>query len=175
MRERYFRMYESIKYKECFYDAHFDRANRRYYAFTYMMLAISIGSVLIWNTVNKMPAIWSVVIAAAQFAQALSSYLLCSKQLTALKFLQPELKKLSLAVDRDWLALDLNGYSDKKILELVAKYESAYTSLENQFVQDTEFPESEAILKKAEKDTRAYFYSRYPSTSSNERGELVNV
>lgn len=165
MRERYFRMYEAIKYKEQFYEAHAIRANRRYEIFSAIVLLISIGSALIWSISKTMPALWSVVIAAAQFAQAYSVNLPYAKQISALHYLLPELKILLIGIDRDWLLLDINEYSDQALVDLITKYDTNFAQLENQFVGDIAFPRTKRILKQAEDGTTAYFKARYTYTS----------
>lgn len=175
MRDRYFSMYQCIKYKECFYSAHHENAQRMYDIYASVTLAISIISVLIWSISKNMPALWAIVIAAAQFAQACSSRLLWSNQLVALKYLMPELARLSLDIDHDWLALDLEGYSDAKILKLISTYENRFESLQKQFTDGVHFHEKEAILRKAEAAQRNYFYARYPVIKEMERSEVENV
>ena len=175
MRDRYFSMYQSIKYKECFYAAHQKKANKMYSGYTVIMVALSIFSVLLWGISKTMPVLWAMVIAAAQFAQALSSYLPWAKQLSALKYLVPELTKLSLDIDHDWLALNLKGYSDAQILRLISVYEGRFEALEKQFATDVDFGQTKDILKKAESDQLNHFYIRYPEIKELERGETANV
>lgn len=162
MRDRFFSMYQCIKYKECFYGSHRENAQKMYNAYSTITLAVSIISVLIWSISKSMPALWAIVIAVAQFAQACGSKLLWSSQLTSLKYLMPELAKLCLNIDHDWLALDLNNYSDEKILKLISMYEDRFEVLQKQFTDGISFHEKAAILKKAEMDQRNYFYARYP-------------
>ena len=168
-------MYESIKFKECFYAAHGERSEALYNAFSFVTIFVSILSVLMWSVSKSMPALWAIVIAVAQFAQAFSVKLPWADRITALRYLLPELKKLSLRIDRDWLALDIEHYDDKKIFALISEYETAFSALENQFTQYASFPENRFVLEKAEKDQRAYFYAKYPSTQYAEGGELANV
>lgn len=175
MRDRYFSMYQSIKYKECFYAAHREKARKRYGIYTVCMIALSILSVLLWSISKTMPALWAIVIAAAQFAQALSSFLPWSKQLGALRYLMPELAMLSLDIDHEWLALDMNGYSDEQIWDLISAYETRFETLQKQFVIDVDFDKTEDILKKAESAHRAHFYLYYPVTKEMERRETANV
>lgn len=175
MRDRYFRMYESIKFKECFYAAHGERSRVMYNAFSAVTIGISILSVLIWSISKSMPALWAIVIAAAQFAQAFSVKLPWADRIAALRYLLPELKNLSIRIDRDWLALDVMQYDDEKIFALISDYESSFSALESQFTQYANFPEIRSVLDNAEKDQRAYFYSRYPSTQYAEGSETVNA
>lgn len=175
MRDRYFSMYQSIKYKECFYAAHQEKAQKMYGIYTTVTLALSILSVLLWSISKTMPALWAIVIAAAQFAQAFSSNLLWSKQLGALKYLMPELAKLSLDIDHDWLTLDLNEYRDAQILKLISMYENRFEALQKQFADDVHFDKKPDILKKAESAQRDYFYIRYPEIREMERRETANV
>lgn len=175
MRDRFFNMYQSIKYKECFYSAHRENAQKMYNTYSTITLAISIISVLIWSISKSMPALWAIVIAAAQFAQACGSKLLWTAQLTSLKYLMPELTKLSLDIDHDWLALDLNNYSDEKILKLISAYENRFEALQKQFTDGVSFHKKTDILKKAEAEQRNYFYARYPVIKEMERGEITNV
>jgi len=175
MRDRYFSMYQSIKYKECFYMAHQEKAQKMYSTYTTITIALSILSVLIWSISKTMPALWAITIATAQFAQAFSSNLLCAKQLGALKYLLPELAKLSLDIDHNWLALNLNGYSDVQILELVSLYENRFESLQKQFADDVPFDKKAAILEKTELSHRSYFYIRYPEIKEIEGREPANA
>ena len=175
MRDRYFSMYQSIKYKECYYAAHQEKAHKLYSAYTVIMAALSIFSVLLWSISKTMPALWAMLIAAAQFAQALSSYLPWAKQLGALKYLMPELAQLSLDIDHDWLALDLNGYPDARILKLISMYEDRFEALEKQFANDVDFARTKGILKKAELAQRNHFYIRYPEIKELERRETANA
>lgn len=175
MRDRYFSMYQSIKYKECFYAAHQEKAHKIYSIYTIIMITLSIFSVLIWSISKTMPALWAVFIAVAQFAQALSSYLPWAKQLGALKYLMPELAKLSLDIDHDWLALDQTGYSDTKILKKISMYENRFEDLQKQFTDDINFDRTKDILEKAESFQRDYFYIHYPEIKEIERRETANA
>lgn len=161
VRERYFRMYESIKYKEFFYSVHSVRARRLYEAFSLATLTISVVSVLVWSISKSMPALWALIIAAAQLAQSYCVRLPYAGQIAVLKFLLPELSKLTRRIDDDWLALDVNEYSDRKILALISEYEKAFSELEAVFTNDVRFPRSSRVLAEAEKRYDAYFESRY--------------
>lgn len=168
MRNRFFRMYESIKFKECFYMVHENRAAALCNIFSIVTLLISILSVLVWSISKALPALWAIIIAVAQFAQAFSLKLPWANQLVALKFLLPELSKLSLDIDKNWLAIDIDHYSDEKILKLISLYEGRFTELEHQFTDGIRFSERAHILKKVEQKQREYFYSRYPYTQNSE-------
>ena len=172
LRKRFFRVYESIKYKECFYQVHKKRASSLYTVYTVLMLAVSIVSVLIWSISKSMPTLWAIVIAVAQFAQALSTFMPFSKQLVSLKFLLPELSRLSIEIDKSWLSIDVMHYTDDQILSLINDYENRFNELELKYVSsiDVDFSESRSVMKATEKMQRAYFYSHYPETRQK-RGE----
>lgn len=174
MRDRYFSMYQSIEYKNCFYIAHGESAHKWYTLYTAATLALSILSVLIWSISKTMPALWAILIAAAQFAQAYSANLPWSAQLTALKYLLPELDQLVLDIDHDWLSIDMGAYTKAEILELISTYEKRYSSLEKQFASGISFHQKEWILKEAEKHQRQYFYIRYPIIEELERRKETN-
>jgi len=129
---------------------------------------------LIWSISKTMPAIWAILIAAAQFAQTYSANLPWADQLTALKYLLPELDQLALDIDHDWLSIDMEMYEEEEILELISVYEKRYSSLEKQFVSGISFHQRKAILKKAEADQRQYFYIRYPIIKELERMEEIH-
>jgi len=174
MRERYFSMYQSIEYKICFYRAHSESAHRRYRLYTAATLGLSILSVLIWSISKTMPAIWAILIAAAQFAQAYSANLPWADQLTALKYLLPELDQLALDIDHDWLSIDMGMYTEEEIIELISVYEKRYSALEEQFASGISFHQRKGILKKAEANQRQYFYIRYPIIEELERKETIH-
>ena len=81
----------------------------------------------------------------------------------------------SLDIDHNWLSLDLIGYSDAKILELVSIYEEQFDALQKQFADDVRFDERPDIMKKTESSHRNYFYIRYPKIKELERREAENV
>lgn len=171
MRDRFFMAYETIKFKEYFYKAHKTRANKLYNLYTFSMISISLVSALAWSISKDMPALWAIVIAAAQFAQSISTFLPFSKQLTALKFLIPELSKMSVDLGRDWNLVDIDHYDDTKIAALISEYERKFDKLERRYVYaiDADFSESKWILNEAERMQKAYFYARYPETKSEKR------
>ena len=175
LRERFFRVYETIVYKECFYEVHKKRAGSLYTGYTVLMLAVSIISVLVWSISKSMPALWAIVIAIAQFAQAISTSMPFSKQLVSLKFLLPELSRLLIELDNSWLLIDIKKYDDNKILSLINDYENRFNELELKYVSsiDVDFSESKSVMDATEKMQRSYFYSRYPDTQSKggERNE----
>ncbi|MCI8857804.1 MAG: hypothetical protein HFH26_14890 [Clostridiaceae bacterium] len=170
MRNRYFRMYESIKFKECFYALHFVRAKKLYTCFSVVTLFISISSVLAWTISRNMPTFWAIVIAVAQFAQCISPYTPWSAQLTALKFLLPEVSKLTLEIDHEWLFIDERNYNDEKILELIICFEDRLHEIEYQFADGIYFSRCAQVLKDAEKRQRTHFYSRYSISALTEEG-----
>lgn len=164
MRDRYFHMYCIIKYKECFYNVHQARAQKLYNTYAVVMGAISIASVAAWSISKDLPALWAILIALAQFAQAFSGNLPCAQQIAALKYLVPELAKLSLEIDNSWRDIDLCEFSDTEISDLITEYEQRFSALEMQFANGIEFSQSKSILRKTEHNQRAYFYARYLET-----------
>lgn len=161
MRIRYFRMYETIKFKECFYAAYEVRARRLYNWFSFLALAVSLISVLVWTISKSMPTLWAIIIAVAQFAQVFSIRLPYADQIGALKFLLPELHNLLLQIDVDWMKIDICNYEETKIIDLVSKYENHFSKIEDQYTIGVLFREIPSILKKAEKDQELYFRSHY--------------
>lgn len=172
VRDRYFSMYQSIEFKSCYYGTHKAKANQNQLIFTIVMAVLSFVSISVWSISKSLPALWAVLIAAAQLAQALSPLLPWSKQLVALKFLLPQLTQLVLDIDREWLSLDQHEYSDEKIIDLVSEFENRYANIEAQFVGDTYFSEADSIISVAELDAKKYFYNRYPSTRDIEQREV---
>lgn len=161
MRERYFRMYEEIVFKRCYYMEHDLRAKKYYNVFSFCVTLISIVSVLIWSIAKTMPTLWALIIAAAQFAQVLIVRLPWPNQKIALKYLLPALDSLILEIDHSWLALDIHDYSDETIVELISNYDDKFKALENQFTSDVEFPERKSVIEKAQDRQRKYFASKY--------------
>ena len=176
MRERFFRVYETIIFKECFYQAHEKRARSLSTAYTVLMLPVSIVSVLVWSISKSMPTLWAIVIAVAQLAQALGTFMPFSKQLVSLKFLLPELSRLSIELDKSWLLIDVKQYDDNKILSLINDYENRFNELELKYVSsiDVDFSENKSIMKATEKMQRGHFYSRYPEAYLKE-GEYIET
>lgn len=178
--QRYFRTYESITYKYFFYVAYAHRANKLYKLFSCTATVISILSVLIWSISKSAPALWAVLIAAAQFAQVYTVNLPYAEQIASLKYLLPELNKLLCQIDKDWLLIGVNvddcgkTYSPQRIVEMISGYERDLADLENQFAPDGLFPEIKLLCQKAEDDKDAYFNSRY-TLDYEERSEPENV
>ena len=172
---RFFHMYKAIKFKEFYYAAHAKRVETLCLLYSMAVSAVSIGSVVVWSISKTAPTCWAIIIAAAQFAQVLMTQLPWYKQKTALAYLLPELKKLSLKIDRDYMKALNSGLDDDQMLELISKYERAFADLENQFVQDIIFHEIKTITKTAEADMRAYFNSKYPEDSAALKGSAKRL
>lgn len=171
MWNRFVYMYESVKYKEFYYAAHYKRSNCINTVWAAVLTLVSIASMLAWSISQSMPALWALLVASAQFAQCLIPMLPWSRQMNALRFLLPELKKMSLAIDREYMEIYLNrDLPDNEIKSMINKYETAFADLENQFVQDIVFPERKSVLDKAEKDKASYFFAKYPETMPGKGG-----
>lgn len=162
MRDRFFTMYQSIKYKECFYSVNQRRAYKRYWIYSVLLIAISLLCALVWSISKTQPIIWAIIIGIAQLAQALSPFLAWSKQLTALKYLLPKLSSLLSDIDSEWMNIDSKKYSDSKIQLLITNFDRQFLELENQFAEDITFCEKKSVLMSAESRSRDYFYLRYP-------------
>jgi len=171
MWKRFVYMYEALKYKEYYYAAHYKRASMISLICSVVVMFVSAASMLVWSVSKVTPTLWALLIAAAQFVQFLIPQFPWAKQAEALKYLLPELKKLSLKVDKAFMKIRLNpDVSDGEICELISRYETTFANLENQFVQDIVFPERKSVIIKAEKDKNSYFFAKYPETIPEKGG-----
>jgi|InofroStandDraft_1065614.scaffolds.fasta_scaffold09945_5 hypothetical protein len=161
MRDKYFSMYQTLKFKEFYYTVHEENATKKmsYYSFT--MFAISIISVLAWSISLCLPAIWAILIASAQFAQAIKDYFPWQKQIIATNFLVPELKNLSSDVEAFWLQIDIKQYDNDTIQKQITTFEKRYVALENQFTNGVHFSDNNKLIAIINNKYDTYFYSKF--------------
>lgn len=162
-------MYQDIKHREYFYTASKGRAERNDRIYTLVILLISVSSALLWSISNSLPAVWAIVISLAQFAQALNSFMPWKKQLTSLKFLLPELSRLTLQISSGFDSIDISDYDEYEIQELISTYQTQFYDIENRYTSDVHFSEPKKVLEAADKRWEKYFYHYYPEIKENEK------
>ena len=163
MRERYWSMYTTIKHKERYYRFYFMRAKRINNFVVNFLLVCSFGGIGSWIILNHQPFswIWASITAIAQVFQALSHRSPYAKQDAALRFLCPQLSKLLLEIDSDWLKIELQLYSEKRIEKLVSAYQSKYDEISSRYTANLDMPINKSCNEKAAEECINFFKHNY--------------
>lgn len=165
MRDKFWALYTELKHKQLYYSFYQQSSKFLNGIISGICLVASCGSIAAWEFWDKHPAIWAAIIAIAQLIQAIKPLLPFSQQIVALKFLNPELSKLMIEIDRSWDDVNrmVTNAADEYeyISNLVMKFDSSFDSLTSQFIGDTYFPKRKRCEKKAEAECRTFFKHRY--------------
>ena len=161
MRQRFFVMYQTIKYKDAFFNSHYRRAYWGNLIFSATTLLVSIASALIWSVSNQMPALWAIVIAAAQLMQSLQSFMPWAKRLSALEHFQPDLWDLLLEIENFWNYIDIEAWNAERINSARADFDHDYVALEQKYIGSVHFPNTKRISAEATEETNTFFRNRY--------------
>lgn len=165
MREQYWKMYMSIKHKSLYYKNFQIMFNYVNWILSSLCAITSLSCVAAWGIWGTHPVLWSLIICAAQVFQALFPKLPYNDLLISTKFIVCSLDKLLLEIDHSWLDINyVHDLPDEKILSLIHKYESSYSSLVSQFFAGTFVPDIKYLSNKTEKECRTYFKIKYSMT-----------
>lgn len=165
MRDKYWAMYTELKHKEKYYLYYQQSSKFKDGVINGVCLVASCASIASWGIWSEYPVVWALIIALAQVIQAVKPLLPFSQQITALRFLNPELSSLLIDIDHSWDSvnrMDGSNPSDyDHVSGLIHDYEKRFDSLTSQFIGDTYFPTRRRCEKKAETECRNYFKHRY--------------
>lgn len=168
MREKFWAMYENIKYSERYFFYYREQAWKRDRYIKIFLCVASLSSVTSLALWSKAPSIWSIITVAAQVLSAVAYLIPYSEQVTALNNLLPEIDQLLHRIDYDWDRINiLQTLSDEEINSLVLKYNTEFTNIENRFAQGIQFAPSKSCVKKAQEDCAKYKFSRFGITQTD--------
>ena len=173
MRNRFYGMFQIIKYKEAFYNVHYRKAHLYNVLFSTITLFVSVASALIWSISSSLPILWALVIAAAQMVQAMKDITPWSRRLSALEHFQPDLRMLLLDIENAWDNLDIEVWNTEKIRSMRGAFDLRYFELEQKYIGNTYFPRSDRICAEAQEETDTFFRNRYETYT--EKGDEANV
>ena len=170
MNERFWGTYQSIVFKKCYYEEHQRRSERLLFWAKAVCATVSILSALIWSVSRSMPILWACLIALAQIAQTMLGFVPWSQQLSALRYLIPELNALIVDIDADWMRLHYTDKADdEEFIQKTAQHERRFFEAESRFAEGMWFPVVKSVVKNAEKSADSYFLLRYfPVKGSDE-------
>lgn len=169
MRDKYWKMYHDIKHKE-FYFYHYSLYNARIHfyirAFLVLFSASNIGLWLV-NDNEALVFLWAFLTLIAQALQLIVPYMQFSKREIALKYMLPQLSKLALDIDYEFINVDLDKYNEEEIANLFHKSRSKYIELEITYTKPLHFPRKKACVQKADEDCGVYFKHYYDAKEAS--------
>lgn len=161
MRERYWKLYISIKH-ESYYYKHFQLLLKRInWGITAVLTLTTLSSIAAWDIWDKYRIVWAIIICFSQVIQALFPKLPYNDLLISTRFMISSLDKLLLDIDYDWMNIDVHDLSEDEILALIMKHQRGYSSLVNQFFSGEYLPVIKYCEKKAERDCKNFFSVTY--------------
>ena len=161
MRERFFKTYQTIVFKKCYYKAHQRKAEKWLFFSKVACAFLSILSVLAWGITRTVPLLWACLITTAQLMQSMLDQLPWSQRTRALHFLLPALDQLILDIDEAWLRNDYAEADDASLMEQVTRFERTFFEIESKYTADVWFSSSAPVMKAADEEWDNYFQSRY--------------
>lgn len=175
MREKYWAMYERIKYSERYFFYYREYAWKRDKAIKAFLVIVSLSNVANLALIKQFSTAWAIIAAVAQILSALAYLIPFSEQVTALNLFLPELDKLLCKIDRDWDRINiLKVLSDTDINDLVYQYDLAFSSLENQFTNGIQFSPREKCKKYADDDCKKFKFCRFGITQTDYLEEALS-
>lgn len=161
MRERYWKLYFSIKH-ESYYYKHFQLLLKRInWIITAILTLTTLSSIAAWDIWDKYRIVWAIIICFSQVIQALFPKLPYNDLLISTRFMISSLDRLLLDIDYDWMDIGIHDLSDDEILVLFRKRQRCYSSLVNQFFAGEYLPVIKYCEKKAERDCKCFFSVTY--------------
>lgn len=161
MRERYWKLYISIKH-ESYYYKHFQLLLKRInWGITAVLTLTTLSSIAAWDIWDKYRIVWAIIICFSQVIQALFPKLPYNDLLISTRFMISSLDRLLIDIDYDWMNIDVHDLSEDEILVLITKHQRGYSSLVNQFFSGEYLPVIKYCEQKAERDCKNFFSVTY--------------
>lgn len=175
MREKYWELYERIKYSERYYFYVRESAmntDRLIKGFLVIASLSSIANLGLWG---RIPFLWAIVTVIAQAISAIAYLIPSSYQATAINYLLPELDHLLNQIDHDWDRINiLQELSDTEINDLVFQYNEEFSRLENKFIGNIQVAPNSKCVKKATEDCKKFKFTRFGITQTDYLEEALN-
>ena len=159
MREKYWAMYQQIKFSEYYYWHYRGRSAAWCNAADIFLALATLACLASWSLWADLAPIWSIVLISSQMASIVRPCLPCARRVGAVNSLMPGLRHLCNEIDYDWETID--GMLRDKIAALVFGYGKRFIELEMEYAGPVHFPRREACVEKAEKDTDEYLIARH--------------
>lgn len=174
MREKYWELYERVKFSERYLYHYREKARRkdhRIKAFLTIASLSSIANLMLWE---KIQFLWAIIAVVTQVLSAVAYLIPFSDQVTALNYLLPELDQLLHRIDYDWDRINiLQELSDSEINDLVLRYNREFSNLETKYAGNTQFSPNSSCIKKANKDCETFKFTRFGITETNYLEEVT--
>ena len=161
MRDKFWRMFYEMKYRERYYWHYQIRSKRINGLVSAICMIASASSIAAWGIWSQYPVVWAVIIAISQVFSVTKPLHPQADQLVAFKFIIPAISDMLVRIEYDWEQIDSEKYSDDEIKSVLRNYKNEYNALENTYIGDLYLPASQNCVKLAEKECKDYFYLYY--------------
>ena len=175
MREKFWSMYEQVKYSERYFFFYREEAKAKDRNVKIFLIVTSLSSIANLGLWEKIPFLWAIIALVAQVVSAILYLFPYSDQITALNYLLPELDHLLNQIDYDWDQInEFQAIPDLEINKLVLEYNEKYSNLEHRYTNGVSFPRNEKCDKKAQGDCEQFKYARFGIAQTNYLEEALN-
>jgi len=161
LKENYWAMFTSIKYKEFYAQQYAIFLNRVNWVIIGACLIFSATSLTTWAIWNRLPWLWAALVFTMQVIQVLSPFFPFSKTLIAIKFFLSQLGDLTRNIAAGWLDIEVDNLSDDKIKTLIKKFNARFDELSNRYLSPEQPFQNKCCEKAAARRCKNYFFIHF--------------
>ena len=161
MRDKYWSMFTDIKFKFFCYWKYRDISQKIVFWLKTVSTFTTSAGVICLLLQDKLPYVWTALIAVSQTYQAVQHLLPFEERITRINFFMPPLDKLINKIEREWEYIE--NYTDEQTIELIYTFKEQYSSLEEQYLSSFPFPHKKQCKDHATKELNNYCQYTYLS------------
>ena len=129
MRDRYWSMLTNIKFKSFYYWKYRDISQKIVFWLKTVSTFTTSAGVICLLLQDKLPYVWTALIAVSQTYQAVQHLLPFEERITRINFFMPPLDKLINKIEREWEYIE--NYTDEQTIELSIHLKNNIVHLKN--------------------------------------------
>lgn len=171
MRDTLFQYYVDFGHNLAYLRRYSISARRIGNVYTGFLLLASAGGIVTLSCWDELPALWALIVAAAQVLQALKPLTQSEKQRQALKFIIQDASAIFDEIGAYWTVV--NAYnppteSDEAIQTRIFDFKRRARASEDRFKGDIDFPLKPRLDELAKKDNERFFWYYYDVRAKEE-------
>ena len=158
MDDALWRLFNEFKFKECYLERYCAYCKRWNDGIAIGGLLVSSASIAGWFTAH-VPALWGILIFAAQIVQIIKPFLSYERHMDSLKYLIPELSSLVIELENTWRKT--RYASPDELSDLLRQFRERYNSMERKYCGVSIIPRIKKVDVDATKTCKSFFSVHY--------------